>query len=167
MSDLDEVINALVLDRDLVLRFFGAFSRFEYSLKRSGFLVAGSNDQAQANWDSYANSLHGKFQVVQDSEFKSAVELLLNRPPKKQVVSNGHLDWRGTPRGNGERDENYILRLVKIVRNNLFHGGKYPDPPGPVEDIGRDLQLIKASIVVLICCLQLSDNVRAVFEDTA
>ena len=35
MVELNKVIDALVGDRELVFQFFGFFSRFEYSLKRT------------------------------------------------------------------------------------------------------------------------------------
>ncbi|MFC1541766.1 hypothetical protein ACFL50_04875 [Candidatus Latescibacterota bacterium] len=164
MVDYDNVIDKLGLNRDLVFQFFGIFSRLEYSLKRC--LKFRKKDIAEANWDVYANSLQGKFATVQDSEFKNAVAFLVDAPPRKQVVSDRNLDWKDTNCGEGERDENYVLRLVKYVRNNLFHGGKYPDPSGPVEDVGRNSELIKASIVILLYCLQLSPEVQHYFEET-
>ena len=165
MTDPENVIDALGINRALVLRFFATFSRFEYSLKRSGFLKTG--DKAEANWDAYANSLRGQFANVQDSAFRDAVAFFLNAPPGTQVVSGSDIDWRDTKLGNGEQHENYILRLVKIVRNNLFHGGKYPVPTGPMEEVGRNQRLLEASITVLKQCLELSNDVRRAFEETA
>ena len=31
--------------------------------------------------------------------------------------------------------ENYVLRLVRVVRNNLFHGGKYQSGPFAFEGV--------------------------------
>lgn len=164
MDESEKVFDTLVGDRNLVLRFFATFSRFEYSLKRAGFLKL--SQKAEPNWDEYANSLRGSFLEVQDPAFRKAVNFLLNQPPMTQVVSGTNLDWGNTNLGSGEQHENYILRLVKTVRNNLFHGGKYPNPTGPVVDVGRDQELLEASIAVLKQCLQLSPKVRAVFEET-
>jgi len=161
---LETVIDALVVDRQLVLRFFATFARFEYSLKRTGFLKLG--DKAEPNWDAYANSLRGRFSQIQDSAFRSAVTFFLEEPPKTQVVSGQKLDWQETKLGDGEQHENYVLRLVRIVRNNLFHGGKYPVPTGPIEDVGRNRRLLEASISVLEQCLQLSPDVEAFFWET-
>lgn len=47
----------------------------------------------------------------------------------------------------GISDEQYVIELLKTVRNNLFHGGKYPD--GPVEEIARNREILRASLVVL------------------
>ena len=165
LSKPDEIINALIVDRDLVLLFLGVFSRFEFALKRSIFLKG--SEQAEADWDRYADSLRGKFQLVDDTSFTKAVAFFLEAPPKKQVVSGGNLNWKDTSIGNGEHREKYVLRLVRIVRNNLFHGGKYPIPVGPLEDAGRNHELLKASLTVLTQCLQLSPAVRDVFNETA
>ena len=57
MVEANRIIEALDADRDLLLQFFVLFSRFEYSLKRSGFLKTG--DEAKPDWDDYAKSLRG------------------------------------------------------------------------------------------------------------
>jgi len=163
MIELNKVIDALVADRELVLKFFAFFSRFEYSLKRSGFLKRGN--RAEPNWDMYANSLRGRFAKVQDQAFQNAVTFLLREPPKTQVVSGNDLGWSDSVQGDGEHHEHYVLRLVSTVRNNLFHGGKYPHPFGSVDDVARNRRLLEAAITVLGQCLELSEPVRAVFEE--
>ena len=165
MTELNTVIDSLVGDRELVLRFFAFFSRFEYSLKRTGFLKAG--DKAEPDWNTYANSLRGHFGTVKHKEFCDAVAFLLKDPPKTQIVSGTNLDWIDTVQGNGEHHERYILRLVNTVRNNLFHGGKYPVPIGSMSDVGRNRKLLEAAMSVLTQCLVLSAPVRAAFEETA
>jgi hypothetical protein len=133
MVEWNEVIDALVGDRELVLQFFGFFSRFEYSLKRTGFLKPG--DKAEPNWERYANSIRGHFGTVQDQVFRDAVAFLLKKPPRTQVVSGNDLDWIDTVQGDGEHYERYVLRLVSTVRNNLFHGGKFPTPIGSIDEV--------------------------------
>jgi hypothetical protein len=152
-------------DRDLAFQFFAFFSRFEYSLKRSNFLRA--SDKAEPNWDTYANTLRGRFDAVQDQRFQAAVAFLLAEPPKTQIVSGNDLGWKNTVQGAGEYKERYVLRLISVVRNNLFHGGKYPYPFGPVDDAARDRRLLEAAISILKQCLDLSETVRTKFEDKA
>jgi len=165
MTEPEDIVEALGIDRVLVLRFFGVFSRFEYSLKRSG-LVRG-HDQVEPDWDTYANGLRGKFQSVDDPGFNDAIKVLVDAPPRKQILSGSNLDWKATVVGADEQLESYVLRLIRIVRNNLFHGGKYPIPVGPLEDVGRNSLLLEASLTVLKQCLRLSPDLRAVFEETA
>jgi len=161
-----KVIDALVLDHELVLQFFALFSRFEYALKRTPAFLKRS-DNAQPNWKEYANSLRGRFATVRNDGFRDAVAFLLAEPPNTQIVLGNKLTWKRTVRRNGENDERYILRLVCTVRNNLFHGGKYPAPFGPVEDVARNRQLLQAGITVLSHCLNLRNDVRSRFEETA
>ena len=161
----NKIIDALVPDRDLVLRFVAVFSRFEYSLKRSDYLKPGN--KAEADWDKYANSLQGRFGSVEEQALREAVAFLVNEPPKTQVVSGGDLAWSATPMGNGEHHERYVLRLVSTVRNNLFHGGKYPHPLGPIVDVARNKRLLEAGVTVLSQCLELSESVRGAFEEAA
>ena len=165
MVEPNKIIDALVPDRDLVLRFFAVFSRFEYSLKRSGFLKAG--EKAEPNWDTYTNSLRERFGGVQDQAFQDAVAFLVKEPPRTQVVSGSDLDWKATVQGHGEYHERFVLRLVSTVRNNLFHGGKYPPPLGPMDDVARNRRLLEAGITVLAQCLELSERVRTTFEEAA
>lgn len=165
MTEPEDIVEAFGIDRVLVLRFFGVFSRFEYALKRSGFVKG--QDQVEPDWNTYANGLRGKFQSVDDPGFSDAVNALIDAPPRKQIFTGSRLDWKDTVVGAGEQHESYVLHLVRIVRNNLFHGGKYPLPVGPLEDVGRNSLLIKASLTVLKQCLRLSPDLKAVFEETA
>ena len=141
------------------------FSRFEFALKRSGCLKP--LEYAEADWDGYANSLRDTCRFVEGAGFTEAVAFLLKSPPQRQVVSLCDIGWKDTEKGDGEHHEHYVLRLVRVVRNNLFHGGKFPVPVGPLQDVGRNGELIEACLVVLTQCLQLSPVVRNVFDETA
>lgn len=156
------VLDLLQIERELVLEFFALFSRFEYALKRTGRLVR-NNPKATADWDSFANDLRGTFGGVADQTFQDALTFLAAAPPKTQIVDGNDLDWRDTPRTQNEHDEGYTLRLVRVIRNNLFHGGKFP--MRPVADPARDKELLEAAIVVLNQCLRLNDRVRQAFEE--
>ena len=156
---------ALVTDRDLVFEFFAVFSRFEYALKRAGFLR--QKDKAEPDWSKFSESIRGRLLPVKDTAFQAARKYLLADPPKTQVIVADQLGWQDTVKGTGETDERYLLRLVATVRNNLFHGGKYPYPFGPVSDAARNRQLLESSIAVLECCLRLSPEVNLVFADVA
>ena len=166
-SDAVGALGALAPNADLVFRFFAFFSRFECALKRSGFLRK-INSRAEPDWKKYANSVRERFANVDNEAFRDAVAFLLDAPPQTQVVAhNNTLGWADTPMGQGEHREAYVLRLVRVVRNNLFHGGKYPIPIGPLEDTARNEALLNAGIAILSHCLSLSDPVRAAFEEVA
>jgi hypothetical protein len=50
-------------------------------------------------------------------------------------------------------EEHYVLELVKAVRNNLFHGGKYPEEH--IEELERNAVLLRAALRILDGCYQL------------
>ena len=154
------------LNTKLVYRFFVCFSRFECALKRSDFLKAtGKNNRAEPDWEKYASSLDGCFDNVDDKNFRAAVKLLRDKPPQTQIVYGRNLKWKETPVKTGEIDEEYVLRLVRLVRNNLFHGGKYPT--GPIEEPARNEDLLEAVITILNHCLTFNDVVRQAYDDVA
>ena len=155
-------VEKLAGDSKLVLRFLAVFSRFEYALKRAGYLKKSEN--AEPNWDTFANKLKGDFKRVQETSFKEAVKYLLQNPPKTQIVSGKQLDWTNNKQGDGESKERYILRLIQTIRNNLFHGGKYPT--GPMYDTARDQNLLTNALIVLKQCLELGNDVREFFAET-
>ena len=151
---------------ELVLEFFATFSRFEYALKRAHFVKPNRND-ARPDWDSFADALNGKFAAITDPDFISAKSYLRNKPPCKQKVDKASsMGWKwlsNKPQETGESDERYFLRLVRDVRNNLFHGGKYPD--GPVDEPARNSQLLQACLTILDKCLPMNDFVARFFRE--
>lgn len=154
-----------VLNRDLVLNFFWRFSVFECALKREGFLRTGRNDSAQPDWDAFAQSIAGRFRELKREEFHDAVRAVLEFSPRRQVVRDGRLAWKEIRPAEGESTEKFVLRLVRAVRNNLFHGGKYPDPDGPVYEVARDKAILEAALAVLDGCYELHPKVALVADE--
>jgi hypothetical protein len=154
-------------NRELVFRFFVNFSMFECALKRAGFLQHPRNKEGYAapDWKKFADSLGGCFAGVHDGPFGQAVALLKASPPQQQVVKQGQLGWASQPQLASESAEAYLLRLVKTVRNNLFHGGKYPAVA--VEEAARNRDLLEACLVVLEKCRQLSPQLETWFAEAA
>ena len=54
------------------------------------------------------------------------------------------------------------LLMIRTVRNNLFHGGKYL-PVKEVEE-GRNEQLVSCSLIVLNFCIALNREVQHNYE---
>lgn len=146
-----------LLDRDLVLDFFWKFSVFECALKREGFLRAGRNDAAEPDWISFGKFIAGRFGEVRAEHFQEGTDTLVKASPRRQVVRQGRLEWENRKRQPGESDEEFVLRLVKTVRNNLFHGGKYPD--GSVAEVACDKAILRAALTVLEGCYELHPGV--------
>ncbi len=146
-------------NKDLIIAFFVEFSRFEYALKRAGYIE--NNNRASADWDKFANNIQKKTQLSELKNKISEVNYLLENPPKKQICKDNKLGWVDAERDCDKSEIHWMLDLVKVVRNNLFHGGKFPY--GPVKDPARDTKLLKGSLAVLDECLRLDKKVRSCF----
>lgn len=141
-----------ISDSDLsdVVKFFLIFSRFEYALKRSGFLPEGEegkNIDAQADWSAFAKSIQSELaERKRDEEGLSrAIDYLIGNPPGKQIVKRGDSGrelGRKSSKPTGSEAE-VLSTYIRRVRNNLFHGVKYPF------DHAQDLKLIQNANIVL------------------
>jgi len=146
MNIQPDSIQSIAGDDELVLDFFVDFSRFECALKRAGFVKPGSSGSASPDWNRFAAMLSAKLSLITDAEFTHAKRFLLLEPPRKQMfVAPRSMRWDANSKRSGESETQYLLRLVRDVRNNLFHGGKYPD--GVTTDDG---DLSSAAIAVFI-----------------
>jgi hypothetical protein len=162
-------------DRDLLLTFFLTFSRFEYALKTGGFFKkpnetrydARTPPPAEPDWDSFAGTLRTIFSAQKSQDLAHACDYLLSSPPNKQVVirdaSGFTIGWETPVRSNHETDIEFMLRMVRSIRNNLFHGGKYSIEVH--EDTARTEHLLNSSLVVLEQCLVLSPDVKRYFDE--
>ena len=160
-----ELVDWIARDsRSLVLEFFADFSRAEYALKHEKFAKKDGNGNALADWKRFANSIETELVAVRDREFVEARGILLGNPPRKQVLAgDGSVIWRDNPRRPSETDAQYLLRLVRDVRNNLFHGGKYRN--GPESGAERNTLLLRAGLTILRACLALHSGVQSAFYE--
>ena len=144
------ILDLLNVPRELTLEFLATFSRFEFALKKAGY-ATGDNSKVSPDWDSFANDV-ALLDANVLAPVLNACQYLQQHPPKKQVLDNGALRWvarQGTT-GSAIGD---VLLSVRTVRNNVFHGGKFPD--GMVTDPLRDEQLIRDCLAVLKGLLEL------------
>jgi len=148
---------------EVVLQFFVCFSRFEYALKRAGYLSP-KKPYAEADWKSFAEKLETSLANITDIQFVKAKTYLLKRPPQKLMRnSDNSLEW-GDNKQNGESETVYLLSLVRSVRNNLFHGGKYPHNSVSGQAL-RNRELLQHCLTILETCLSVDDKVSRYFED--
>jgi len=133
----------LGIDRALVSRFFIVFSRLEYALKRTGSTkyARGDENWVEANWTAFASEVDSRFRPEKTAALSQAVEYIEHHPPLKQVLASHRLDFKPVVEDTGVRLNNLLL-AVRRARNNLFHGGKFPDPTGPIKDPGHDKDLL-------------------------
>lgn len=152
---------AKAADRRLAWEFFVLFSRFEYALKRSGFLRPNVSE-AQADWGRFARENQAAFLERSSVSLASAAAYYEAEPPRKQLQRDGRLHWSDPLRpGDGEKPLEFLCRAIVTVRNNLFHGGKFPQ--FPVQDMSRDEALLQHAKELLFELLELNDEVRTQF----
>lgn len=159
----DDLYSLLKVHKDLITDFFILFSRFEYSLKRTETYAKGDQNEVKADWDKFAQVQDPLFMPDNTPELKAAVDYLEWNPPKKQVLKLGKLGWTDVPKQNNERLK-CLLLAIRRVRNNLFHGGKFPIPYGPIEEPGRNMHLLQSCSTVLWHCLSLNEEVDRHFR---
>ena len=148
------------IDAQVVLEFSARYARMEWALKSGGFLRSKkSGARAKADWDEYAETIRGKMRGV--TAAAGAIALLTANPPHEQRVdSEGELGWQAVDRREYKCEEGYLLRLVRTVRNNLFHGGQYDEPVGRMEEPARNRALLQACMVILNACVELSPELK-------
>jgi hypothetical protein len=150
-------------DRRLAWEFFVFFSRFEYALKRTPRYLAGGSSGAQPNWDRFGSDHDSSFRAAANESSTAAIEYFRRQPPRKQVKDASRLAWSEPQSFAGGPELVWLLLAVRTVRNNLFHGGKFPLVR--ITDPSRDAQLLQCAIAILSLCLRLDDEVRRHFEE--
>ncbi len=154
------------IDEKLLLDFFLTFSRFEFALKNSGFYVKRRDTslpyEARPDWDSFAQRLKDEFHTDAPPRLRAACDHLLYNPPWREVVGGDTFGWDTTAEDESLSEIERLLRYVRRVRNNLFHGGKFSTLP-ELETV-RNVALLEDSLVILRECLRLIDEVRRAYE---
>lgn len=127
--------------------FFIVFSRFEFALKRGGFLAGNVGETATANWDVFGKKLGPKFYEM--IKFHPQASVFFTGPPKKLfVLDDGQADFKHL---EDVINNKTLFDALKRVRNNLFHGEKLW--------LGeRDKILIAAALFVLDTALDASSH---------
>lgn len=120
-----------------VEKLFVAFSRFEHGLIESGFIY----NRVYAGWVAFSERISESFDRG-NPEIQEACDYILGNPPRKKRDNT----WVSIDLDE-DSDCGNILKCVKTVRNNLFHGSKYPFAPE------RDNILITSCLVILDYCM--------------
>ena len=168
MYEFNRFLQSLDIEkRELVTNFFIVFSRFEYALKKTKYIKSDRNGNAEPNWNRFIKDNKTHFESLEKSEeLQRAIDYLKNHPPKKQVYKkqsdkdeNKKLLLAPIPTNKSEI--HYLLEIIKGVRNNLFHGAKYPF--SSLEEPARNTKLLKNSLIVLEFWLKLDNEVNSCF----
>lgn len=156
------ILDLLDVPRELTLEFLATFARFEFALKKAGY-AQGDDTKVLPDWDSFARDV-AKLDAAVLAPVLHACRYLQEHPPKKQILQNGSLQWVARQGTSGSAIGDVLLS-VRTVRNNLFHGGKFPD--GMITDPVRNEQLIQDCLAALqgLLDLPLPKDVSNIFKE--
>ena len=116
-SDITPDLNAAAFD------FLFWFSRFEYALKKNGYLKSSdAGKKAEPNWDMFVKRNRNKY-----TPSKAALALIKARPRQQVVTANAQLGWQELQFAETEFELQKVTLLLRLVRNHLFQGGKPAD----------------------------------------
>jgi hypothetical protein len=116
---------------------------------------------AEPKWQAFEEGIREA--ALRSESFKTAAKALIGLAPRCQVVVDEKLGWETAEQGQADEVE-YALFLLRTVRNNLFQGGKY-EHGGPVQDVARDTEILKAALALLGECYSLDERVHAHVDD--
>lgn len=128
--------------RERAFEFFYCFSRFEFALKENRFLKdEAPGARAEPGWENFITAFEDRYHLTE------AGRQIIAENPQRQIVGYGDLVFRDVGFDDKPSDLGKVVRLLKTVRNNLFHGGKHGaedwDKPK------RNLLLLSVSICIL------------------
>lgn len=162
---------SITIDPNLLLDFFLKYSRFEYALKASGFVIGigrpleGGIKRAAPDWNSFSDSIRDTFDRNRVDRLKEAVDYLWNNPPFIEVITtDSEILWEPPLYDQNSFNVRQLLRFVMNIRNNLFHGGKYGNiPDAEVQE--RTKNLLDAGLVIIEECLRLNHDVKSIYDN--
>lgn len=127
----------------LAFDFFYWFSRFEFALKENNYLKNRKpGSPALPGWSEFVGRWHEAYEPSVEAQ------ALLDARPEQQVVEAAdELKWRPVDLSDCKSDLARVVRQLKTVRNNLFHGGKHGGAGW--DDPERTELLLNSSIQVL------------------
>lgn len=128
--------------QDAAFDFLFGFSRFEYCLKEKQFLKStDAGKKAEPNWDKFVKKYRNGYAAG------PGARALITARPRQQVVAANGLAWKELQFEANEFELQKVTLLLRLVRNNLFHGGKHGDKHW--DDPESTTRLLKQSQVVL------------------
>jgi len=91
-------------------------------------------------------------------ELQEAVNFLFKNPPRLQVIDAGKVEFIESPYSVKLTELRRLLLYVRRVRNNMFHGGKFP--LNGEDGDRRNALLLEHSLTVLEACADLDEDVH-------
>jgi len=158
---VSSAVPKLSVESNLAIEFLAMFSRLEYALKVTRFRMSGDGE-AKADWAAFAADVAPMFDPKADASLSEAFTYLTNQPLRFLGVQSGALGWYEFKLPTNSSDADQVIRVIKQVRHNLFHGGKFAPDSHASKD--RDTKLLTFGLIVLESMLILIEEVRLAYE---
>lgn len=145
LDDVDDKLRAATFE------YFYWFSRFEFALKANHLLKTNEpGELAEPSWELFIKKYAADYQAPDEAN------RLIQLHPKRQYVGpNDDLEWKPVGLAHCGSSLCEVVTMLRVVRNNLFHGGKHGDVE--VDDKERNLDLLVCSKAVLDHLAQLAN----------
>ncbi len=142
-------------ERNYIFEFFAKFSRLEYALKKNKF---------SKDLHGYVETDFVKFEVSIDevhiNKYIKDFITYLDKEPIRQIELDGTYGIGIKPSGS---DVQRLSKHLKKIRNNLFHGSKFPNLPEYM-DGSRGDRLIRDGINAIDYLASLNDDVYSTYK---
>jgi len=107
----------------------------------------------------FARDNNERFNPERIPELKTACDFLMTESPNREQHDGDGIIWNGIKLRENATILEQILFLVNTVRNNLFHGGKFP------HFRERDAHLLRACLIVLRECVELHSELSVYYRE--
>lgn len=157
----DIAVSKLTVTPELALEFLAVYSRLEYALKVTRFRSI-KEGEAKADWSKFSLEVSDVFDPRKNEELSNAFAYITTEPLRFLGVRNGVLDWYDFSVPNNCSPIDKAIRIIKQMRHNLFHGGKYAHDNNASAD--RDSKLLTNALLVLKEVQQKIPEVKTAYE---
>jgi hypothetical protein len=140
---LNRDIPVTVNPYEVAREFAEEFARFEYALKRSGYILVKAKD-ARADWVKFATALGDAF--FEEIRLGNVAPTILTDPPRK-LMQDG-LRWMPEKPPLITNAVDLLEKGVCRIRNSYLHGEKFTGGPDS-EQWARDTLLVSEALAVL------------------
>jgi hypothetical protein len=158
--DYRGLLQQIGVDEETLMEFFTTFSRFEFALKKAGYLE--ECPVAKPDWRLFGTEHKDDFDPDKEPQLREAFDRLDKNPQMIQFAVDGELDFKVDRRLESMSPLEKAIHAVRTVRNNLFHGGRFPDS-GIVDDPARKTKLLKACTILLEEMLEFDSELNTEF----
>ena len=152
----DDLVDSFDVDQELALQFFLVFAWLENLLKYMEYWEY--RGYVKIKWMNFGREMDEYFDPNRTQELKTAYQFLIDEAPRREEPDGDDIVWNGIEERENATDLEKVLYLVNTVRNNLFHGGKFP------RFRERDAKLLKACLVILKECIELHPELKEYYR---